>query len=88
MPRALKVTEKTRPYLVEEAAKFNLSVDDELEGVIDESHEYKTAIYAITDVSPEGNCASFTEMWAADFFRTWKFVEAESDTELAEIVKL
>jgi len=77
MPRAIKVTEKTIPYIDAHAAEngFRLDTRDEMEF----NAEYGAETYLITDGQKDTNNVVYTFLWRADFEKIWKFDNTETD---------
>jgi len=77
MPRAIKVTDETIPYIDAHAAEngFRLDTRDEVEF----NASFGAETYLITDGQKETNNVVYTFMWGADFENTWKFENTESD---------
>jgi hypothetical protein len=69
---ALEVTEDTIPYLIENAAKWQLNVDGEVQGAMEEAAEFGTTCYALLSVNYSHRHATFTTMWKEDFGTTWR----------------
>lgn len=76
---ASRITEETIPHIIEEAARWELNVTDDLDGVLDDptlSGDHY-AILSFRRVGVIRQAATFTTMWGPDFSKTWKYIGEE-----------
>ncbi len=87
MPKALKVTEETLPFIISFAdeRQFNLRYahDDMIYAA-----DFGATVYVITDKPDELDHVTFTTMWEQDFRRIWKFETTEDPHEFTEVIHL
>lgn len=70
---AVLVTRENIDPIIADAAKFNLNVDGEVQGSLEEAQDFGEMLYAIFSVNVETKQATFTTMWSTDFASTWYF---------------
>ena len=87
MPKALKVTEENLDYIINYGMELEFNLGD-ITYALEDAVSFDTTLYCITDGSKENNNITFTDMWAEDFNRIWKFKNAEDPTQFTEIERI
>lgn len=73
---AAQVTEETIPHIIEELARWDLNVEDDLDGILDDptlpGDHYGIMTYRM--INPKRSEVTFYTMWYKDFARNFRFV--------------